>query len=380
MMFLRCFYFIGILFLLAGCSNLPPVEEFVLQESYHLPTPVGTKANSWFQKFYEDGEDRKLYSLNDDKQRMYVYDIDKKSIENSFEFIKEGPGAPGTVLGFTVIEPNKIALSSGMRPYSIIIDEENRVLDTLNYRVSGDQEPTYLRMGARDFVDFAFGADKHFFIQRVFYRGIQNRPQRIEHHPIVIHDVDKGENRLHPFKFPNDYWEKGLNSKMTLNHDSDYVYLSMVASQDIYRFNRITEDVDTFRVKSLYAPESMPSQLGFTGPVDVMLYDASNVRYTAIFPDSYRNRIYRLVTLPPSDPSVSKQKYPQLHMYPDRFSLIICDENMNVLGEHTFPERTYFPHGIFISKDGIHIPATHPEYLVANGFEDSVRYDVFLPL
>jgi hypothetical protein len=25
------------------------------------------------------------------------------------------------------------------------------------------------------------------------------------------------------------------------------------------------------------------------------------------------------------------------------------------------------------------VPATHPEYLVANGVEDSVRYDVFIP-
>ncbi len=234
-------------------------------------------------------------------------------------------------------------------------------------------------MGARDYVDFAFGTEKHFFIQRPFYRGIHNRPPTIKHNPVIIHDVVKNVNRAHPFEFPKEHWEKGLESKMNFNHDKNHVYFSMAASHDVYRINRDAENVDTFRVKSDFAPDKMPSQLGFSGPEDVMLYDASNVRYTAIIPDRYRNLTYRLATLPPSDPETSKNKFFQLHMYPDRFSLIICDSEMNVVGEHVFPERTYFPHGIFVSHEGVHIPAAHPEYLVSNGMEDSVRYDIFVP-
>jgi hypothetical protein len=368
------------LLILTQCADEGVNTTLLFKESYSLPFPIGTKPNSSFQKYKENEQSRNLYILNEDKQIMFVYDINTKKISDSFEFIKEGPGAPGKVLGFTVIDNEKMALSSGMKPYSLIINHDNQVLDTLDYAINGiQQQEGYLRQGARDYVDFAFGQEKHFFIQRPFYRGRVNRPATVDHNPIIVHDVAEKTNRLHPFKFPKDHWEKGLESKMTFNHDEEHLYFSLTASHDLYRINRQTEKVDIFKIKSKYAPDDMPSQLEMAGPVDVMIYDASNVRYTATLPDPYRKMVYRVATLPPSGMSIAKKKYNQLHMYPDRFSLIICNEKMEVIGEHTFPERTYFPHGVFVSRDGIHVPASHPEYLVANGVEDSVRYDVFIP-
>lgn len=118
---LICFVLITSVLLLDSCSSEEPLLDysFTIGGDYYLPVPIGAKANSWFQKFYETEGQRKLYVLNDDKQRMYVYDIDNGNIEYSFDFIKEGPGAPGEVLGFTVVNQNKLALSSGMRPYSL---------------------------------------------------------------------------------------------------------------------------------------------------------------------------------------------------------------------------------------------------------------------
>ena len=56
---------------------------------------------------------------------------------------------------------------------------------------------------------------------------------------------------------------------------------------------------------------------------------------------------------------------------------MVLDEDLRVIYEQDFPERLYYPNGIFITEDGVHIPKTHPEYMVKNGIEDRLDYEVF---
>lgn len=42
-----------------------------------------------------------------------------------------------------------------------------------------------------------------------------------------------------------------------------------------------------------------------------------------------------------------------------RFSIIILDKEMNVLGETLFPDYTYNANLFFITKDGLYLSVTH---------------------
>ena len=48
-----------------------------------------------------------------------------------------------------------------------------------------------------------------------------------------------------------------------------------------------------------------------------------------------------------------------LHAGKVDFSIMILDENFNILGETRFPAFTYVPHICFINKDGLYLSTSH---------------------
>jgi len=49
-----------------------------------------------------------------------------------------------------------------------------------------------------------------------------------------------------------------------------------------------------------------------------------------------------------------------LIQYPQKFSIIILDKDLNIIGETLFPADMYDMHGYFINKDGLYLSCSNP--------------------
>ena len=90
--------------------------------------------------------------------------------------------------------------------------------------------------------------------------------------------------------------------------------------------------------------------------------------YKNILYDKYRKVYYRFAY--PETALEDNLNYMQiLHNGKKEFSIIILDEDLNIIGETKFPPFTYVPHICFIREDGLYISASH-----------FMREDSFFPL
>ena len=64
-----------------------------------------------------------------------------------------------------------------------------------------------------------------------------------------------------------------------------------------------------------------------------------------------------------------------LHNGKKEFSIIILDEDLNIVGETKFPPFTYVPHICFIRKDGLYISASH--FMREDYSDDWLRFQKF---
>ena len=348
---------------------------FTIVDTYSLDLPTDVAVNSWVQKVHL-GTEPELYYLDKVSQKIYIFNLTEKVVVDTITFSRSGPNGVGEVYGFSVKSPDSIALASGPYAYSYVVDREGSVIDRINYVWPEEQLPDYVRLNSRYYKDFAFDENKYFLVQRTPYKGA--RPAEVLHHPIVAYDPVAESGKLLPFSYPEDYWKSNKANFQTFNHDADYLYYGLIGSHKLYRIDKKTYDVETVTAKSRFIDdiETMNDVLDAS---DAILHGVSNGKYTATFPDPFRKVIYRIVVLPPEDRMDIKSRIRELRDAPDRLSIIVLDDKLNLLFEEELPARTYFPHGIFVDKRGINIPKTHPTYLIEANNETTIQYDVFLP-
>ena len=91
--------------------------------------------------------------------------------------------------------------------------------------------------------------------------------------------------------------------------------------------------------------------------------------YSLILYDQYRNVYYRLVGFPIPEEDIQSRDFER--KYTRQFSIMVLDEQFNVLSEHLLPRFEYLlPQSIFISEEGLNIQKRTED-------EDLMHFDVF---
>jgi hypothetical protein len=380
-MHINCFSLLLFSFLTISCTGQDQAQVTLNKiRSYTLPLPDSIAPNSWTQKVCvscsEEGEDW-LYYLSDDEDLIIVYNLMNRSIVKVIPLLQQGPNNVGSVAGFSVLNRDSIFLSAIGTANNEIINDKGEIIGKIRYSWEEEQLPDFTALASRFYTDLDFSGDLIFAPQGVPIYGY--KPPTTDHRPIVEHNLRTGVSRLLNFKFPKEYYESNMPLVMSFSSDKESIYFSLMKDHHVFQIDKMTEEVNSMVVKSRFAPKEFKSMNGIGGMVEIKTYAAGSVGYSAVFADPYRNYIYRIVTMPPRHKERLNEALSQVYNVPDRLSIIVCDKNLNVLYEQELDERTYYPYGIFITKEGINIPKTHPDYFLERGKEDEMVYDVFLP-
>jgi hypothetical protein len=148
----------------------------------------------------------------------------------------------------------------------------------------------------------------------------------------------------------------------TLNQD-EYIYsFRYLDSIFIKNPNNKGRDYTVKNCKSKYRKKAMDMGDIYSPIIQQMAYDVEHPHYLSIIYDKYRNCTYRFFY-----PGVElREDEDPRKMFRNRkkFSIMILNEDMNVVGETMMPEKTYNPNMSFIAEDGLYLAlhCDHPKY------------------
>lgn len=161
------------------------------------------------------------------------------------------------------------------------------------------------------------------------------------------------------------------NSPLYYSRDkgnSEYVY-SFIQENSL---NVVSENGQTtvYPCKSKYAPEKISPIIASGDLLTDVIAKVKTPEYTSLLYDKWKKLYYRFYypgIEPPKD--MGMEYFWALKDTPQLFSVMILNEDLQVIGETLMPKNKYTPYMSFLNEDGLHFalhvnnPDFDPDYL-----------------
>ena len=363
-----------------SCGNKGKNYSYTLQTvdtflNYHLASDV--KVPLMIRSCTDDAGKEYFYFQNGILPDLLIYDIHNETLVKRVKFEVEGPNAidGGFLFGFMMTDCNHIYISSMPQPELYATDTTGCIKRKMSFSETADgYKPVccFQDNGAFQFIDgklylpqginFSFGKDvmeKSALLCRL--------------------DTLSGDVEALPVKFPliGSSIRRGSPSNVNANYQYCYNGQELVYSfaymDDLMVVNPLTHQVEYKVVRSRYIGEMKPFSSESTNDAALQKELCEYPAYSNIMYDSYNKVYYRVVYVPQE---IDKKVAP-LSLYRTgrkQFSIMILDEDFNVIGEHLFPTYTYNPRLSFVSKGKLYISLNNimnPDYS-----DDVIRFQM----
>ncbi|GGZ34314.1 hypothetical protein GCM10007049_29610 [Echinicola pacifica] len=373
---------VWIVLILGSSCGLSETEDYNSNykiESYNLI--IDSLATFDFELFQivRDGNDEYLYVLNKHNKTIDIYDIEKGKIRKRVNLVKDVRYSGLSKNYFYVINPDSILLIPAYTLRgTVLIDSNGNVRHRYNPALPVDVEfpnlinhssnpsrPNYYRNGklflahltlrnttflkyseSKTYTDIVFDmeVDSVYFNEKMTYPSEYVNNSYITLHAVNYRVLTKSNKWVYSWPVLNEL----------LIYDSTYNLINKTNAGSRY-FSGLSPVIERF-------------------PVEKYLeYYISNTSYSRIIEDHIRNRYYRFVMRGrsgfnyESDLNMSSEDK-------NEFSIMVFDENFNLIDEYDFLGKTYNIYGAFVGERGLFIPKNnyYNEYVS----EDTLKYDI----
>ena len=358
------------------CSNYNELNSRYIYKSdsvIHVDIPSNISSTTRNIRYFEHNNNKYLAVENMHYKSIAIFDLTAKKFIKEIKPQIEGPNGIGSpMFGFDIINFDTIFIATkGMGNMLAIIDSSAKLITKINFNISFSP---YMPL---PFLFSSFG-------NSICYNGKQiaiNAVSRMAEEEFYesdtcalgyIYDIEKQEQLNCELKQPT---IKNLKpeiiyseSCMLINDSKTIVSYELghqifVASDNLWSI---------YNLKSKYVKK--PFNPGFGN--DIMESQTKFVEspsYLALVYDKYRKVYYRFVY--PGIDVTRQDDVMKLGEFRRVFSVMIIDENFNVLGETLMPENTYNSNMFFVNEAGLWISTNHPEN--PDFEEDAINFQLF---
>ena len=366
--------------LFCSCGNKGKNYSYTLQTvdtflNYHLASDV--KVPLMIRSCVDDAGKEYVYFQNGILPDLLIYDIHNETLVKRVKFKEEGPDAieGGFLRGFMMTDCNHIYISSLAKPELYVTDTTGCIKRKMSYAEAMDgykPECCFLDNGAFQFID-----GKLYLPQGVNFRFGKDL---LEKSALLCRlDTLSGEVETLPVKFPpvggvirrgspgnaNTYYQYCFNGQ-------EFVY-SFEYMDDLMVVNPLTHQVEYKALRSRYIGEMKPFSAQSTNDAALQKELCEHPSYGKIIYDSY-NKVYYRVAYVSQEIDKDVDALSLFRTGRKQFSIMILDEDFNVIGEHLFPSYTYNPQLSFVSKGKLYISLNNimnPDYS-----DDVIRFQM----
>lgn len=341
------------------------------QLTYILDDDVGLRLPAIFP--FTDNKGNKFLTFHPLQQnKIYFYELYSGNLSKVMDIEEEGPnGVPG-LLGYHIEDYDKIYLTAtGIFGKIIRVDTTGTVLQKISYDTTSNGNPLVPTYGSTvtPYTPLVV-IDNILYITQIPMRGepitswpvsclIDTINNKVEKLPLNFPPIKKDEERLTTGIGP----ELGYSRYFDGTH---FVY-SFSYMEDIIVASVDHKDIRYFKAKSKYIDKiNDPNE---KRPSDMFIAAKRMCEapfYGDLYYDPYRKVYYR-IAYPETEMEKNEGKtYIEIWTTGrKRFSIIILDEEFNVIGETLFPDYIYQSMSMFVEEDGLYIRSNHfknPDY------------------
>jgi hypothetical protein len=363
---------IPILLLLSVIISCKKLGNKEMQHHYKLETvagkdlkfPINNDTKFVFTSLftYEDktGNEYLTFSSSENNSILF-YNLPTGEYLFDVKLDKEGPNGVGRITGYHIEDLNNIYITSFEKQGLVKVDTGGIVKQFIKY---GKTNNGY-------HVVPSFRSQSYHYTPVVIHNGkiyITQKPyqaSKISETPVsvAIDTVTQTTNEF-PFRFPhlitdNELMEMLIGVDFGCDFDGKHFVYSFYMDENIY-----VVPVETGKDKKIPVKSNYINTLKFHKRPDSMekIYQTlmETSHYRGLLYDKYRKVYYRFTHIS-AEVADNNEYNPQEIFFSGsvKFSIIIMDENFNLIGETLFPQYTYNPTIAFVHKNGLYISDSH---------------------
>lgn len=359
---LICVFSISLFF---SCSNERVVYPYVLQAteiflSYNLDSDV--KVPLLIRRSTADKE--YLYFQNGSRPELLIYDIYNGSMVKRNTYEVEGANAikGGFLNGFMMLDCNQIFIS-GLADGSLYKTDSTGIVKfemDISNRLDGyTLLPCFKDNGSMQVI-----GNKIYLPQSLNW---QMGNKVVKNSPLLFCvDMVSGDVEPLPVVFPEQLFdvriERGTSATIVSEYKCCYNGRQLVYSfaymEDLMVVDPITFHVEYKSGKSQYIDDIESPFIRNTDERLVQRKICESPAYGNIIYDN-ENKVYYRIVYVPQEIERDVNMLALLHCGRKQFSIMIYDEDFNIIGEQLFPSYTYNPRLCFVSKGNLYISTNH---------------------
>ncbi len=310
-----------------------------------------------------------LYYLSGYTNKICIFNIDSQKLIKTINLEQRGPNGVGHVNGFEIISKDSLFITSNFMRKLYLINSDGKLISHIDYS-KYKQGYNIEAPNSRTFENMRIGyKDSKIYLPfypngNAYYNGTS--PENV-HFVAILDTITKTAKTLN-IGFPKDYWEKGDYPAVL----GFFIYDETFYVNYIYN-NKITSSIDGEKWKEY----NIPSKYARIGKyIDPHQGAGVCTNFARLVVDPYRKLFYRFVCHEQSP--IEGRTIRDLVRYPKKFSIIILNNKMEIIGETKFPYDIYDMHGYFITKEGLYLSLSNPFNI--NYDEDLLEFQLFKTL
>lgn len=345
---------------------LKPSDEFL---DFNLNPQTSIFIKSLFTYIDENGKEYLTFQNNMEPE-ILLYDIDSQEYIKTIFLQKEGPNGVGVFGGFYIRNLDEIYIPDMMKNEVKVVNSNGEIVKKIPYSETSEKKSTI------PFVCLSFPyTPMHIINQRIYIPQSPNLRlgnSAMEESPVTI-VLDTLTNILDefPLRFPNIVTSAeikgsslGIEASYSQEFNGENFVYSFFFDENVYVVSMKGETRHKVEVKSKYIDKLNKT---YQSPTDLNMLAKTICEvpfYGNLIYDKYRKVYYRFVY--PETKLSNNENYMDIwQLGRTKFSIIILNEKMEILGETLFPENTYASNLFFIHKDGLYLSTSfvkNPNY------------------
>ena len=369
----RTLLFISFFFILTLVSCQPSKNnngkrqnevELVAEKQLVFPLDEQTYylSKSMFQ-FEENGKEY-LHFENTRKSlyNIVIFDIENRQIAKQIPLHKTGPNGLPAVFGsrpspgaqYILVAQNNISRISS-------INDKGEVIRNYNFQTPESQF-TSLHLGSY-YNTPGFVKDSCLFLKIGIPKPDMKREDWPKTHMFASLDLRTGKVKWVPIFYPPIFKEEyeNIDGGYGFSYDYNYKENRLICGFFGYDSLMVTDDLKHIRwynAKSRYLKSMRPKLGNAMAGINSIIEFCETPKYWHIMYDKYRNVYYRFAEMPYK---LAPNESPYDEPKGKEFSVIVLNEDFEIIGETKFPGKKYFYKMSFVGREGLYISENNLE-------------------
>ena len=318
---------------------------------------------------YTDANGREYLTFqNDIEPEILWYDIATQEYVKTLCLEKEGPNGVGMFFGYLIQSEEEIYIPEIRSTVIDVVNNRGEITRKIRY------DKTSLGKSAMPIMNISFPHHvMHIVDGRLYLPQDPNLTLKniMEDSPVaLVLDTVSGSLDEFELRFPAVMTTEemrgnkfGKTDCSSCYNGQNFVY-SFFFDEVIYVVSLDGKVQKQVKVKSNYLPQIYDGEKVPSGIPELLEMICSVPMYGNLIYDQYREVYYRFVY--PETELVKGENYKDIwDLGRSKFSVIILDKELNIIGETLFPENMYASRLFFVSKDGLYISTSfikNPHY------------------